>query len=414
MADGPAIALIDGEHHPAAVRAALDRVDADRGLAAVVFCGGEEKVLAGVLDDPEPHYGRAVLNGVPPAEALRTLAGSASVVVDLADEPVLAQRARMELAAHALQLGLSYEAPGMRLDPPPYAPAGFDGPVLAVTGTGKRTGKTAVAGHWAGLLRDRDPVIVCMGRGGPPEPQLAEPGTGLAELRALAAEGRHAASDYLEDAVLAGVRTVGCRRVGGGPVGEPEQSNMVQGVALAASLGPGAMILEGSGSCVPPVEADRTVCLVGGPVEGLDLYRVLRADLCLLMADAAVDGPAIRCELRPEPAEPLPEGARVALFTTRAETCEGVEPAVASTNLARRSQLAADLDRAAAAGCDVYLTELKAAAIDTVAERAAAEGARVVFVRNRPVGLDADLDAALLELAAVARAGGGRERGSRA
>ena len=90
----------------------------------------------------------------------------------------------------------------------------------------------------------------------------------------------------------------------------------------------------------------------------------------------------------------------MALFTTRAESCEGVEPVVASTSLARRSELAADLDRAAAEGCDVYLTELKAAAIDTVADRAAAEGARVLFVRNRPVGLDGDLDAALLELAA--------------
>lgn len=398
MADGPAIALIDGEHHPAAVKEALDHLDAERGLVGVVFCGGEEKVLAGVLDDPELHYGRAVVNGLAPADALRTLAGPASVVIDLADEPVLPPRERLELAAHALHLGLSYEAPGMRLDPPPYGSVDLAGPVLAVIGTGKRTGKTAVAGHWAGLLRDREPVIVCMGRGGPPGPQLAEPGTSLAELRALAAEGRHAASDYLEDAVLAGVRTVGCRRVGGGPAGEPRESNVAEGAALAASLGPGAMILEGSGSCVPPVEADRTVCLVGGPVEGLDIYRVLRADLCLLMADAEVDCPAIRCELRPEPAEPLPSGARVALFTTRAETCEGVEPAVTSTNLARRSELAADLDRAAAEGCDTYLTELKAAAIDTVAERAAAERARVVFVRNRPVGLDADLDAALLEL----------------
>ena len=87
------------------------------------------------------------------------------------------------------------------------------------------------------------------------------------------------------------------------------------------------------------------------------------------------------------------------VFTTRAEACDGVEPVVASANLARRSALAADLDRAAAEHCDVYLTELKAAAIDTVAPHARAHGARVVFVRNRPVGLDADLDAALLELA---------------
>jgi predicted GTPase len=69
---------------------------------------------------------------------------------------------------------------------------------------------------------------------------------------------------------------------------------------------------------------------------------------------------------------------------------------VASDNLARRAALAADVDRAAGEGCDVWLTELKAAAIDTVARRALDEGARVVFVRNRPVG--DGLDDALVEL----------------
>ena len=82
----------------------------------------------------------------------------------------------------------------------------FDGPTLAVIGSGKRTGKTALAGHWARLLAAHDPVIVCMGRGGPAEPLLAEPDTSLDDLLALADAGRHAASDYLEDAVLAGVQ----------------------------------------------------------------------------------------------------------------------------------------------------------------------------------------------------------------
>src|SRR5205085_10982055 len=126
----------------------------------------------------------------------------ARAVVDLADEPVLPAQAKLTLAAYALRYGLAYESPGATFTPPRYEPVDFDGPKLAVIGTGKRTGKTAVAGHWATLLRERgtSPVIVSMGRGGPPEPQLAEAGVSLQELSEIAATGRHAASDYLEDA----------------------------------------------------------------------------------------------------------------------------------------------------------------------------------------------------------------------
>jgi cyclic 2,3-diphosphoglycerate synthetase len=398
------IALVDGEHHPAAVRDALERLERERGLAGVIFCGGEEKLRPGPLAD---HYGREV--EADRDGGLRRLAPSARAVVDLADEPVLRPAERLRLAALALHLGLAYEAPGMRLDPPRYARVEFDGPKLAVIGSGKRTGKTAVAGHWARLLRERgdDPVLVCMGRGGPAEPQLAEAGIREAELLELSAGGRHAASDYLEGAALAGVRAVGCRRVGGGLAGAPAESNVEQGGELAASLSPDALIFEGSGACVPPVEVDRTVCLAGrGALEALGAYRLLRADLALVAGEidaeavaAACPGRVLHFGLRPEPAEAVPEGARVALFSTGPALPEGVEPVVASPNLARRAALARDLDRAVAEGCDIYLTELKAAAIDTVAERARREGARVVFLRNRPVGVDDDLDAALLELA---------------
>jgi cyclic 2,3-diphosphoglycerate synthetase len=384
------IALIDGEHHPEAVRDALGRLD----LAGVIFCGGEEKLPPGPLDEV---YGLSM--ETEPEAALRRLAPEADAVIDLADEPVLPPIAKLRLAALALHLGLPFEGPGLRLEPPRYAPVAFPGPRLAVIGTGKRTGKTAVAGHWAGLLRERglDPVIVCMGRGGPGEPTVAGADTQLADLVALAAGGAHAASDYLEDAVLARVRTVGCRRVGGGLAGAPWESNVPAGAELAASLpGAGALIFEGSGSCIPPVEVDRTVCVIGrGDPEPLAEYSLLRAQLLLAHEGAPAPPEAVRFSLRPEPAEPLPDGARVALFTTGATGCDGVEPLVASTNLARRAALADDLERAAAADCDVYLTELKAAAIDTVARHAAERRARVVFVRNRPVGVDD----ALLELA---------------
>ena len=381
------IALIDGEHHPAAVRETLAGLD----LAGVVFCGGEEKLAPGAWPELS-------LDADPEAE-LRRLAPQAGAVVDLADEPVLPTRAKLELAALAAHLGLRYEAPGLRLEPPSYAPVAFDGPKLAVIGTGKRTGKTAVAGHWAGLLRGAgvDPVIVCMGRGGPAEPRVAAADTGLEYLLELAASGAHAASDYLEGAVLAGVRTVGCRRVGGGPLGAPFDSNVAAGGALAAALPEvGALIFEGSGSCIPPVEVDRSVCVIGpGEPEPLRRYALLRSQLLLAHEQAEAPPGALRFSLRPEPAEPLPEGARVALFTTGAPAVDGVDPVVTSTSLARRSALAADLGHAEKERCDVYLTELKAAAIDTVARHAANRGARVVFVRNRPVGVDN----ALMELA---------------
>jgi cyclic 2,3-diphosphoglycerate synthetase len=384
----PVIALIDGEHHPDAVREALARLD----LAGVVFCGGEEKLPMGPL---EKHYGRPV--DTEPEEALRRLAPDAEAVVDLADEPVLPPRAKLRLAALALHLDLRYVAPGLRLDPPRYEPVAFQGPKLAVIATGKRTGKTALACHLARLLREHDPVIVCMGRGGPKRPVAASPETSLDDLLAIADGGAHAASDYLEDAVLAGVSTVGCRRVGGGLAGAPAVSNVPEGAALAAWMQPGLIVFEGSGSCIPPVEVDRTMCILGpGEPEPLSDYRLLRSDLLLAHKDAPAPPAALGFELRPEPAEPVPDGARVALFTTGAPRCEGVEPVLVSTNLARRAALEEDLDRAVEEGCDLWLTELKAAAIDTVAARARSEGVQIGFVRNRPVG--DGLDEALVKL----------------
>jgi len=380
----PVIALIDGEHHPSAVRDALAGLD----LAGVVFCGGEEKLGPGSLEE---HYGMPVEDE--PEEGLRRLAPGADSVVDLADEPVLPASGKLRLAALALSLGLAYESPGARLEPPRYERVAFDRPKLAVIATGKRTGKTAVAGHWAALLRDEgvDAVIVCMGRGGPAEPHMAEADPTLDELIAMAEGGSHAASDYLEDAVIAGVRTVGCRRVGGGFAGAPFESNVAAGGALAASLEPDAIVFEGSGACIPPVEVDRTVCILGaGRPEPFAEYRLARADL-VLAAEGAPDPPAgsLPFSLEAEPLEAVPEDARVAVFTTGGTRVRGIpEPVLSSTSLARRGALAAELERAAAERCDVYLTELKAAAIDTVAPRARAEGARVVFIRNRPVGVD--------------------------
>jgi cyclic 2,3-diphosphoglycerate synthetase len=402
------IVLLDGEHHPSVVRDAVARL----APVGAVWCGGEEKVPREVLDDPVAHYGVNFDPDEPREDALRRLAPSASTVVDLADEPVLAAGAKLRLASLALHLGLAYETPTESFEPPRYERVEFNGPIIAVIGTGKRTGKTAVAGHLAEVLRDRGrrPAIVSMGRGGPPEPVVAPPDMTLENLEALSAAGRHAASDYLEDAVLARVPTIGCRRVGGSLVGVPFETNMAEGARIAAALDDvDTLILEGSGACVPPVEADATVCIVGDPADALEAlgpYRVLRSDLVLAMRDLPEEldrlcpGRVVRTWLAPEPAEEIPDDARVAFFSTSEGQIAGVRPVVASANLARRGALAEDLARAEEEGCDVYLTELKAAAIDTVAVHARRVGARVVFVRNRLLSDDPDLDELLAGLAA--------------
>lgn len=410
-----AIVLIDGEHHPSAVADALRLVERDFSIVALTFCGGGEKVPASVLADPAAHYGYELVRGENPSSALAAAIASADAdcVVDLADEPLVTADVKLLLASEAEAAGLEYLAPGMGLPSAPTESVEFDGAQIAVIGTGKRTGKTAVCGHLARVIDDAGgaPAVVSMGRGGPPAPIVELPPVGLTKLLELSRGGVHAASDYLEDAVVAGVPTVGCRRVGGGPGGETALTNFVDGALIAARL-PGirTLLYEGSGAVIPPARAGRTICVVGPGDQGSETggpLRIERGDLVLAPAGDARAIAAARAHARsaviefamaPEPIERVPAAARVAVFTTRAGAPAGIDPVLTSTALARREELARDLQEAFDRGCDYVLTELKAAAIDTVAEAAMAAGAGVGFIRNRPFAAGHDVEADLDEI----------------
>ena len=235
-----ALAVIDGEHYAPVVRDALERLP--YSVVGAFLAGGTEKLRGG--DD----YGVPLVPELDAAlDELRP-----DLVVDLSDEPVLGPVERFRLASRVLARGIPYAGPDFRLDPPELAP--FAPPSLGVVGTGKRVGKTAVTGYAARLLaRTRDVVVVAMGRGGPPEPEVVELRPTLEDLLQLARAGRHAASDYLETAVLAGVVTVGCRRCGGGLAGAVGVSNVLEGAELAAARRPDLVIFDGSGAALPPV-----------------------------------------------------------------------------------------------------------------------------------------------------------------
>jgi cyclic 2,3-diphosphoglycerate synthetase len=431
-----ALVLVDGEHYPPVVRAAIAAAGQDDRIVAALLLGGTEKLRG------EPDYGVPLEHaGADAAAAMVVLAGkhAATRVVDLSDEPVLSEADRFRLINRALAAGLSYRGADFEFWPPPQVPAGV--PAIAVIGTGKRIGKTAVCGHLARLLGERHRlVVIAMGRGGPELPELldgaADPPS-VADLLRRSRAGEHAASDFLEDAALARVTVVGARRCGGGMAGAPFLSNVEQAVALARERDPELLLLEGSGAALPPVAADRTVLVTSAvrPAEalraGLGPYRVLVSDVVVItmseppLADAGQvesvratvrdlkpDATVIAAVMRLSPVEPV-GGERVALFTTAESAIHprlaedladehGAEVAAVVGSLSDRAALVDDLDSPGVLAAQTYLIEIKAAAIDVVAEAAAERGVRVVFCDNRPRSLpgEPDLDTVALDLAA--------------
>lgn len=434
------IALIDGEHYPPVVCSALAALSETCEVAAAVFAGGTEKIDALVCAD---QYGLPVVHGASAADALRSaiVRYLPDAVIDLSDEPVVSSADRFRLASVALSLGVEYRGADFRFTPSSSALV-MRTPTLSIVGTGKRVGKTAISAHAARTLSaDRLRVVVlAMGRGGPERPELIrgdEVPLTTADLLALARAGAHAASDNYEDAVMARVATVGCRRCGGGMAGSVFFSNVPEGARLADGLNADIALLEGSGAAVPPVAADASLLVIGaaqGPayVDGyFGPLRVANADAVVVAGAeepnaapargeavvAAVlklrpDLPVVTVTFRPRPISPV-DGARVFFATTAppellpmlAEHLErehGCTVVAATANLSDRARLRADLAEAAGS-FDVVVTELKAAAIDVVAEAGDVAGVPVVLADNVPVSTGPDaIEPLVRELAATA------------
>ncbi|MHB8780285.1 MAG: 2,3-diphosphoglycerate synthetase [Candidatus Geothermincolia bacterium] len=418
-----ALFLIDGEHYPPVTASAIRELAAERSWepAGLFFLGGTEKV---------EDVGELRMSGVPliracelPSDLMAAIdAHRPEIVVDLSDEPVISSRERFRLASAALARGVAYVGADFRFQPPGRERK-LTKPSCSIIGSGKRSGKTAISAHLARSLRDRghSPVIVVMGRGGPERPQLLlrdEVSLTPEFLLSESASGRHAASDHYEDALMARVTTIGCRRCGGGMAGQPFTSNIEEGLRMAAGLPEDVVLLEGSGTAIPPCAADLTVLVASAaqPIEYLacyfGTYRLLISDFCVItmaenpFADSShiirmeeeirrvrEDTRILRTVFRPFPLQPI-RGRSIFLATTapratgplladHLESEFGCEVAGTSHALADRSRLREEL--AAAPPFEVLLTELKAAAIDVATRFALEHGREVVYADNLPV-----------------------------
>ncbi len=436
--------VVDGEHYPPVVESALAELAADgHEVLSAVLVGGREKLPAGPIEA----YGSVMVRtGDDPASALANAIETdrPDAVFDLSDEPVLDYRRRFELASVAIHKGVVYEGADFTLRPPAMERIARK-PSLAIIGTGKRTGKTAVAGFAARTLvgEGRSPIVVAMGRGGPAEPEILR-GDELdltpKDLLEFVEAGKHAASDYIEDALLSRVATVGCRRCGGGLAGGVRFSNVARGVEIANGLSGDLMILEGSGSAIPPVAADVSCLIVPASIPEeylagyLGTYRLLLADLVVVTmceepfgstskisslvsliksARRASGKPkssteeirVVRTVFRPTPVHPV-DGARVFVATTAPEVAggaiaehlgseHGCSVVGISHSLSDRGKLEEDL-KDIGGRADTLLCEVKAAAVDVATRRALDQGMEVVYMDNVPLGVDGDDPAAAL------------------
>ncbi|MBU0761583.1 MAG: 2,3-diphosphoglycerate synthetase [Candidatus Altiarchaeota archaeon] len=426
------VVLVDGEHYPPVVSSAIEELKKTHNVLAAIFLGGTEKIKIG--QDISKVFAVPVYKSGDYISDIRAAVDrhKPEAAIDLSDEPVVNYDDRFKIASELALLGVDYVGADFRFTAIKYQKI-FTKPSLSVIGTGKRIGKTAVAGYICRLLKNEgfNPVAVTMGRGGPGHPEVIEGDKIEITPSYLVSEslhGKHASSDHYEDALTSRIRTIGCRRCGGGMMGQPYSSVVVEGCRLAESLENDYVVLEGSGASFAPVETDHFVTVAGCNQKTEHLlgffgrYRLKKADLVVLThceepiaSKAKIDdvyfgvkkinpgAKVFKTVFRPKPLGDI-KGKKVIYTSALADEmvgkiseyigCEfGCTIVSASNKLSNRPLLMKDLSSMEKA--DVLLTELKASAVDVATKYALEKGMEVVYCDNIPICDEGSLDEAV-------------------
>ena len=424
------ICLVDGEHYLPVTKSALDLLDSleHNEIVAVIFIGGTEKLREVSEDSISEKMERPVHFGENhhkiPYKLIEEMIEEydADVVMDLSDEPIVDYSKRFKIATAVLEKGIPYEGPDFNFDPLTEHDV-LKKPSLKILGTGKRIGKTAVSAYAARLIHNRkyNPCIVAMGRGGPEKPEIVRGDLIKITpeyLMKKSDEGIHAASDHWEDALMSRVLTIGCRRCGGGMVGDVFITNMKKGAELANEVDADFVMMEGSGAAIPPIKTDRHIVLVGAnqPIYNLEgffgPFRIKLADLVIItmceepmaspekvkrieefIKDINPEAQVISTVFRPKPLEDI-ENKNILFATTAPDSIKdvlvnyleenyGCKVVGTTSHLSNRPLLQKDIEKHIDEA-DIMLTELKAAAVDVATKDALKAGLGVVYCDNIP------------------------------
>jgi cyclic 2,3-diphosphoglycerate synthase len=432
------VAIIDGEHYPQITFDAVELLKKkfQGKFCGIIFLGGTEKITTGSFTDffnDEVFVIKNFLADFPAAlDRFKP-----DLVYDLSDEPVVNYLIRMTIASFCFFKKASYMGPDFlfRYEKKLYK---TKNPSLSIIGTGKRIGKTAISSFIANIFKKTgfEVIVVAMGRGGPKEPQLLkgeETNINPEYLLSLSNKGLHASSDYIEDALMSRITTIGCRRCGGGFGGQVFLSNVSEGAKLADSLNPDLIIVEGSGASVPEIQTSKTICVIGAnqsweEITGyLGIYRILMSDIIIMtnceepvssteeinileknIKTINPSAETYRSIFRPYPLGNI-EGKKVIIAMTAKSIIEGrikeyieksfhCSVAGITFNLSNRPLLKTDLQ--SFNDYDVILTELKAASVDVVTDFALKSGREIIYMNNIPEILNGNekLEKNLLQL----------------
>jgi len=435
------LCLIDGEHYPPVIKSALKELESrEIQIDSLFMLGGTEKIsgLNKILGEDYHlilHANQNIINKFENTLQERKI----EAVLDLSDEPVVDYRNRFRLASCSIKYSLPYFGGDFTFQPPERKPV-LKKPSLSIIGTGKRIGKTALGVTISRILQNKGikPTIVCMGRGGPPEPEVVPADQMEIDTNTLfkvAEQGQHAASDYWEDALFSGTKTIGCHRCGGGMTGNPVYSNVIKGAQKANELEGDFVIMEGSGPTFPPVSTDKNITLIGAnqPLwkifDYFGIYRIMVADLIIItlseppmaekkklnqieqkLSELKPDTKKLFTVFRPAPRGNI-SGKKVFVATAASNNTQNLmvnylqnnydcQLQGYTNNLSDRQKLSRDLENGLK-NSDVLLTEIKAASIDMAAKKAKEMGVEVTFLHNEPKiikGQQSELKKAILSI----------------
>jgi cyclic 2,3-diphosphoglycerate synthetase len=233
----------------------------------------------------------------------------------------------------------------------------------------------------------------------------------------LSNKGLHASSDYIEDALMSRITTIGCRRCGGGFGGKVFLSNVSEGAKIADSMNPELIILEGSGASVPDVGTFKTICVIGAnqnweEITGyMGIYRILISDIVILTnCEKPIAAPKEIDELenniriinpsagiyrsifRPFPLGSIKNKKVVVAMTAKSIIKDRIKKYIEKSyhcsvvgftfNLSNRILLKKELQ--SFTDYDAILTELKAASVDIVTDFALKSGKEIIYMNNIP------------------------------